>query len=250
MARTPKALPLEVFEDNITDAERLLHLSHVLHNTRKNRMRAELRESFGVAMGLARKKRDELDCVESDELFIVIKPGASGQRELFTEPELRPLLRQAIVATAAAVESYVADKASRYIGGAVRAEELPKRLREMSVSLGDVIDVERWYKRRGWGYRALIEEYLVAQASSSPSQIGIVFAIVGHTDLFKRVDAERHVQKGVSVRQLDDLTQRRNRIAHDADRLGGGRAHIDLDEVRCHVDHARSIVEAIDAVLP
>lgn len=88
-----KPTPLEVFEDNITDAERLVHLAHVLTNNRKRGMRRELRGTFGAAMGLSRKHRDQLDCVESSELFVIIKPGATGQRDLFTEGELRPLLR-------------------------------------------------------------------------------------------------------------------------------------------------------------
>ncbi|MGI8780257.1 MAG: HEPN domain-containing protein [Solirubrobacteraceae bacterium] len=242
--------PLDVFEDNVRDAERLVHLARVLANTRKNRMRTELRESFGASMGLARKKRDELDCVESDELFIVIKPQAKGRRELFTESELRPLLRQAVVATAAAVESYVAEKSCCYIGQALRSDELPKRLMQMSVNLGQIIAIERQYERRGWGHRQLVRDYLVSQSSSSPSQIGQVFSVVGHGELMSKLDGHRRVSKGTSNRQLEDLTARRNRIAHAADRLGNGRAHIEIQETAAHLANAKSIVESLDALLP
>lgn len=146
-----RSAPIDVFEDNIADAERLLHLARVLTNTRKNRMRRELRGAFGTAMGLPRKHHDQLDCVESAELFVIIKPGATGRCDRFTEFELRPLLRQAVVATAAAVESYVAEKACTYIGSAMRSDQLPKRLAAMGVNFGQVVAIERRYKHRGWG---------------------------------------------------------------------------------------------------
>lgn len=109
MGRPVKQTPIKVFEDNISDAERLLMLTTVLINTRTRRIRSELRERLGTAMKIARRRWDELDCVESADLLVVLKPGGAARREHFDEPELRPLLRQAIVAVAAAVESYVAE---------------------------------------------------------------------------------------------------------------------------------------------
>ena len=61
MARKPKPTPLDVFEENISDAQRLVDLSNALLNGRKRRMRRELRESVGEAIGLPRKRRDGLD---------------------------------------------------------------------------------------------------------------------------------------------------------------------------------------------
>lgn len=246
----PKANPLGVFEENIADAEQLVHLARVLANTRRNRMRKERRTSIGAALGLPKKVHDQLDCVESDELFIVIKPGALGQRSLFTEDQLQPLLRQAIVATAAAVESFVADKACTYIGEALRGDDLPKRLAGMGVNFGQVIAVDREYTRRGWGYRHIVREHLEAQASSSPAQIGQVFSTVGHADVLRKVDGKRHVLKGTSNSQLEELTARRNRIAHTGDRTGSARAGITIADVATHLANAKSIVEALDAVLP
>src|SRR4051812_30320559 len=101
-----KLTPIEVFEDNIGDAERLLHLTRILLNTRTRQMRRERREAFGPAMKLPRKAWPALDCVESSDLLIVLKPDGDADRDHFSEPQLRPLLRQAIVAIAAAVESY------------------------------------------------------------------------------------------------------------------------------------------------
>jgi hypothetical protein len=115
----PKTGPLDVFEDNIADAERLLLLTRMLVNTRTYRMRRELRDRVGSAMGLPKRKWEDLDCVESNDLFLVLMPDGEASRDIFTAPELRPLLRQSIVAVCAAVESYVAEKACTYIPGAI-----------------------------------------------------------------------------------------------------------------------------------
>ena len=125
--------PIQVFEDNITDADRLLHLTRVLLNTRTRQMRTELRDRVGEAMRVPRKKRADLDCVESDDVFLVLKPEGPARREHFAEPQLRPLLRQAVVAIAAAVESYITEKACCFIGDALRSPN--RKLLEVPVTV-------------------------------------------------------------------------------------------------------------------
>jgi hypothetical protein len=137
VAGRSKPTPIDVFEANIADADRLLMLTRVLLNTRQRRMRQELGETVGAAIRVPQKKREVLDCVESDDVFVVLKPDGIARREHFTERELRPLLRQAIVAISAAVESYVAQKAAGYIGEALNAEDRPRRLADMPITLGD-----------------------------------------------------------------------------------------------------------------
>jgi len=247
MAGKPKPTPIEVFEANIGDAERLLGLTRALLNARTYRMRRERRDAVGALLRLPQKKWNELDCVESKDVFVVLKPGGNVRREHFTEPELRPLLRQALVAIAAAVESYVSEKACTYIGSAL--DDLPDRLRQVSVSLGEVIEIEDRYKRRRWGYRDVIEEYLIGEASASPSKIGIVFSTVGKRGFWPRVDADRSVRTGTSEKQLEELAGRRNRIAHTGDRIGFRRATLKIEEVEKHLRNARDIVHALETVL-
>jgi hypothetical protein len=128
MSRPRKPTPISVFETNIGDAETLLNLSRSLNNQRLRGMRRELREAFGSAMRIPKRDHAGLDCVESDDLFVIIKSTGGRSREDFSEQELRPLLRQAIVSVAAAVESYVAEKAVAYIGDAIDSGSM--RIRE------------------------------------------------------------------------------------------------------------------------
>jgi hypothetical protein len=239
--------PIEVFEANVADAERLIALTRAFQNTRKYRMRRELREAIGPVLKLPRKLWDDLDCVESGEVFVVMKGNGSVRREHFTEPELRPLLRQAIVAIAAAVESYVAEKACSFISDAWTTQ--PERLRGMALSLGEVLDVEAKYKRRFWGYRDIVEQYLEREASSHPAKIGIVLSTVGKKGFWAQVDARRKVTKGTSEAQLEALAERRNKIAHTGDRIGSKRASLSIEEVEGHFTNAKSIIEAMEKVL-
>lgn len=248
MAGKPQPKPIEVFEANIADAQRLLAFARALANGRKYGMRRELRESVGTALRVPKHKWGELDCVESDDVFVVLKPGGLATRAHFTELELRPLLRQAIVAAAAAVESYVAEKAATYVAAALAAR--PDRLKEVSISLVDVMDIENRYKRRAWGYRAVLEAHLEREASADPAQIGKVFSTVGQKNLWSKVDSNRRVSKGMSEVQLRALADRRNKIAHTGDRTPTGRSQLALADAELHVANAKSIVEGMESVLP
>jgi hypothetical protein len=238
---------MEVFEANMEDAGRLLGFARALANNRKRRMRRELRDSVGAALGLPKRDWKHLDCVESADVFVVLKPAGSVLREHFDEQELRPLLRQTVVAISASVESYVSEKAKSFISEAWTT--LPERMKSVQIELGEVLEIETKYKRKKWGYRELLETYIDREASPDPAKIGIVFSTVGKKDVLRAVDAHRAVAKGKSDEQLRALYQRRNRIAHAGDRKGHGRATLSLSEVEGFRSQARSIVEAMEATL-
>jgi hypothetical protein len=243
--RKPSAI--EVFEDNMAGAARLIGLTKALENTRRYRMRKERREALGIALDLPKRDWNKLDWVESPDLFVILKPNGEHDRTDFTEPELRPLLRQAVVAIAAAVESYVAEKACSYISEAFDSK--PDRLKQVSISVGQVMEIDERYERRRWGYREVVRDYLVAEASPSPSKIGIVFSTVGKKGFWATVDRRRGVAKGVSERQLNELAERRNRIAHTGDRVGRGRATLTVEEAESYFSNAKEIVEALESSL-
>lgn len=107
------------------------------------------------------------------------------------------------------------------------------------------------YKRPGWAYRKLLTKQIEQMASAKPNRIGDVLEVVGKKDktLWKKVDSARGVEAGFSCGQLEELVERRNRIAHAGDRTGRGKAQLRVKEVALHVKNAREIVEALDAVL-
>lgn len=248
MARTKKLAPLDAFNTNIADAERLVEYARAFRNRRKNRMPKKLQERVGDALKLPAKKRAALDCLESKHLFVAFKPdGAMGRKQF---DDFRPLLRQAVVAACAALETYVADKAMEFVGPALRANQLPRRLRETTLTIGYWDDIKKkGFKRPVWAIRAVVEEKIRETSSTAPNRIGEVLGIVGVQDWSKKVDPARKVAGGTTVRELERLTDRRNRIAHSADRTGQRRATIDLAEVEGYLALTKSVVGALEDVL-
>lgn len=248
MAGTKRPKARQAFDDNITDAEALVQLARSLVNRRAYRMRSEKRTKLGEALGIPRKYHDQLDCIESEDLFAVFTPGSNIDRSSFNEQALRPLLRQAVVAACAAVETFVADRVMERFSTALNSDAPPDRLLKLPMTLGDWLDIEE-YDRRGWGLRRVVElEVRRRYASASPSQIGVAFSLVGAKDLWKRVDTHREVGKGASAAALEFIYERRNMIAHAGDRKGNGRATITVDEVEADLACVISIVDALDAL--
>lgn len=245
--RIPKPTALEAFETNISDARHLVGIAEALTNTRVRRMRRELRDRVGEALRVRPKDRDKLDCLQSDHLFVTFLPGAEISRSDFDDA--RPLLRQAIVAACAAGETYLADRAMELVGPLLTKDTATPRLRGIAMDLGQWIDIDERYERKKWGLRGqVIEPYVRREASTDPTKVGLVLSLLGVNDWSAKVDKERKVERGATKALLDRLTDRRNRIAHEGDRSGRGRAALTAAEVTRDLDELESVVSAIAAV--
>jgi hypothetical protein len=232
----------------IADADHLVALVEGFTNRRKRRMRTELRERVGEALKVRVADRGQLDCIESEDVFVVLKPGSRLSRDDFADG--RPLLRQALVAACAAFETYLADKAMSLVGPLLRTERtLTPRLGGLRLTLADWMRIERRYEKKRWGLREFVVEPAVREmASTAPSQVGAVLSLLGVDDWTRKVDGHRRVTRGTTVADLERITTRRNRIAHEADRVGRGRAGLTVDEVRADISMLRSVVDAIERV--
>jgi hypothetical protein len=236
----------DAFNLNIEDAETLVELAKLLKNRRKRSMRRELRERVGQALRLPRRQWDDLECLESDAVFAIFKPGHAQWRERLTEPALRPMLRQALVAGCAAVETFCADRVMERYAGAMKLRERPQRLRELTLTIEMHLAIQA-HGKPGQGLRNAVQEQVRELASPAPAQIGKLFALVGESKLLTRVDARRKVAKGTTTAELQRIVDRRNRIAHEGDRLGRGRAAITVEEVETDLRILISVIDALDA---
>lgn len=246
MAGKRKPTARQAFDDNLADAEQLVLLADALRNKRTYRMRLEKRERLGDALDIAKKNWDQLDCIESEDLFAVFPPGSRLDRKAFEDQALRPLLRQALVAGCAALETFVGDRVMERWSTAVDSEERPSRLLQLPMTVDDWLRIEHQYERKKWGLRQVAELEVRRIASPAPAQIGIAFSIVGEKGLWKRIDQRRKVAAGKTEKALDQLNKRRNRIAHSGDRVGVGRAAISTEEVSNDLQSLVDIVDAMD----
>jgi hypothetical protein len=87
MAGKRKLSPREAFDANMKRAELLVKLAKALENRRRRRVRAELRERVGTALRIQKKKWPEIECVESDDLFVVFKPTAGTRPDDISDPD-------------------------------------------------------------------------------------------------------------------------------------------------------------------
>jgi hypothetical protein len=235
---------LEAFADNMADAERLVAYARALTNRRTYRMRKELRAALGPALKIPKKQEDLLDGLESDDLFVVFKPKASLGRADFSDHA--PLLRQALVAACAATETFLADWAVDETRSLIRDKrELPSRMLKVLMSVADwqLVHARKYPRRAITDY--VIAPFIREHASTAPNRVGEVLSLVGCDKPLSQIDNLRKVTVGTTEEQLSEITERRNRIAHASDRVGRGRATIEVDEVDEHLSNLRSIVGAI-----
>lgn len=247
--RATKPEPLEAFKLNMEDAYRLVLIAEALTNQRQRRMRLELRKKIGDVLRIRASEQDRLDCVQSDDACVILLPGSRLTRQALSDQ--RPLLRQALVAGCAAMETFVFDVAMQNIGALLRSHDAASvRLKQVQMSVGDWLYIEQYYERRRRGLRErVVSPYMSEFASTSPKKVGEVLSMLGVSGWARQVDRGRGVPQGRSVEALDRITARRNRIAHQGDRQGFGRALITIDEVRSELSCLESIVAGIDVLL-
>ncbi|MDP9233611.1 MAG: hypothetical protein M3P01_03555 [Actinomycetota bacterium] len=246
MSGVKKPTARESFDSTIADARRLVLLARTLKNRRLRSARTELRERVGLALRIAKKDRVLIECVESDDLFIVLKPGASVSRSDLAASSLQPLLRQALVVACAAVETFTADRVMERLGTTLRSGEPPSRLLDAPMTVGDWLWIEASYQQRLRGLRRVIEAEVRQLASPAPSQVGLLFSWVSESSLWKRVDTRRGVARGTSEKELERIYLRRNKITHAGDRAGRKVADISVDGVDAAITTVEAIVAALD----
>lgn len=246
MGAPPKMSARNAFNLNIQDAQMLVELANLLSNQRIRRMRRELRERLGDALSIPQKRWDELECLENERVFVTFKPGHAGWRDRLNDVDLRPLLRQALVAGCAAVETFCADRVMERYSAAIKQTPPPSRLLELSLTVDQYLTIQGSYQKPGWGLRQVVEMEVRQRASPAPAQIGQLFALVGEKGLLARVDKRRKVSRNATETELNQIVRRRNLIAHTGDRSGRGRAVITTAEVETDIGILISIIDALD----
>ena len=162
----------------------------------------------------------------------------------------KPLLRSSLVAACAALETYVADRAIQFVGPLITKKTFPPHLGNIPLTVGDWADIEKRYPRTpGRGVRLLVDEHIRELSSTAPNKIGVVLSTIGVSNWSKLVDGARKARNGRTVKELDEITARRNRIVHNADHRGRGRAALTPEDVERHLENIGSIATGLESVL-
>lgn len=113
------------------------------------------------------------------------------------------------------------------------------------------MDIHNVYERERWGIRArVVQPWVQDKASTNPDALGQLLSSVGARNWAKQVDNQRGVSPGESVRQLHEISNRRNSIVHAADKIGRTRrADLTLEQATAMVSVLQSIAEAIEKLI-
>ena len=249
MAGKRKPTPLGAFRDNMADAETLVLLAECLAATNQRRMRSEMRDKVGVVFRVPAKRRAELDYLRNPDVIVTFLPGSRLSRTDLDDR--RPLLRQALVAGCAATETYLADKVMTKVGDLAKVTaKTTDRFAAIPLNVGSWMKIEETYTRRKRGLRELVvEPYVRERASTAPSQVGELLSLAGVQDWSKKLDTALGLRKGDTIAFLDQVTKRRNRIAHAGDRLGYTRGRLTVAEVRRDLEQLDAIVRVLDTII-
>ncbi len=249
MSSRAKLAPVDAFCANMTDAHHLVRMAEALTNQRARGARRELRERIGAALKFPKKDWGEIDILESPDVWLVFKKGSRLTRDQLLDH--KPLLRQALVAGCAATETYFADKAFSRLASLTSSEATaPKRLKDLTMTVGDWLYVEQHYKYRRRGlHERVVKAHVAEFASTDPSKIGPLMSLLGVNHWARQLDDHRGVGRGETVTMLDRVSKRRNKIVHTGDRQGLGRAAITVKEVNQDLAALESVVAAVEKLL-
>jgi hypothetical protein len=248
----PKPTPMEAFDLNMSDAIWMIELAEALDNQRPKGVYSNTRESLGTALRMTKSERDGFEVTESADFFVIIKPGSAMSRDSLQDRTA--LLRHAIVAACAATETFFADLIVDLVRPQLHAHRtrhttLPRKLRDVTLTVGDAVDLDHRYKSRRGLTEQVVGPYIRDKASVHPDSLGPLLQLAGHSDALKRIDRELQHEKGWSYQRMSEIAQRRNRIAHTGDRQGRGRKHLSAEEARSITDDLTAIVRAAEALL-
>ncbi len=247
-----KPTPMGAFDLNMGDAVWMIELAEALANQRSRGIYSGTRESLGTALRMTKKVQDGFEVMESDDFFVIIKPGSDVTLESLQDRTA--LLRHAIVAACAATETYFADRIIELVRPQLRAHRtrngaLPPRLRSIQLTVGEAIELDHQYKNRRGLTERVVAPYIRERASVDPGALGEALSVAGHKGVFARIDAALEWPKGRCEKRMTEVANRRNVIAHTGDRAGRGRSPLSVDEARGITDDLTAIVHAAESLL-
>jgi len=122
-------------------------------------------------------------------------------------------------------------------------------MKEINLTIGDWVEIEGKYTRRRWGIRSIIEKDIRLTTSTAPNKIGLVLSTIGVKDWSKKIDTIRNAESETTVRDLEAITDRRNLIAHAADRKGRGRTSANPEDIERQLETIKEIAAGIEEML-
>jgi hypothetical protein len=259
MGRHKNVPAIEKFRANCEQVTKLLHLHSEFLSERERGLRSERKKKLCECLHLSDRKT-ELDVAHREEwkYYVIVNRTRGGDVDLFTADGLSVLLRQAVVAIVSCMDGYFRDKfkdvAYRRVSSAIAAgDTLPVWERELP--FGELANI-REYKRTGFVVQRILAHMAAGATFQAPDAIAGFMRDIGIKNLWgcvrdKLPDAlkKRYAGGQALSKAILTVTDRRNRIAHDADRVETRPSSIDSEEVGEWIVLITEAVEAADKAI-
>jgi len=162
------------------------------------------------------------------------------------------VLRSAVVFTVSALDTYFHDKV-KYRAGRYSLENLPPALSRFEIPVHELSKWER-AERKGNVLRNWVVEYLSTKPLQSPNSISDALKLVGIESLWNTIEPDNKDREG-TLKELNEMTKRRNQISHEGDRMSSRRSGkrlrpIDRDQVVAWIEFTEDLVRKIENAFP
>jgi hypothetical protein len=157
-----------------------------------------------------------------------------------------------IVFAVSALDAYFHDKI-KYRAGRFRVSSFPPALKRFKIELGGLANWEN-ARRKGNVLRNWVVKYLSTRPLQEKDDIKEALRLVGIEDVWGRSEPNSD-RRDILLANLRKITQWRNQITHEGDRLshraGGHRLRgIDRTYAEEMVQFARGLIQKIEAAFP
>jgi hypothetical protein len=202
---------------NFLVAEHLLQLHELFRGLQEDKVDETLR--LAVCRTFNVPEQTVLRHARNDQVCMVAKATAPIPPSLLVEDGINFLLRQAVVVGCTALESFFWDALRENVLTIVRARKrrADESLRKLTLSLDDYLSLEGW-KDQDERLQQIILKNFERGTLYDASSIEKIANILTVRDFWAKISAKTGNPDNELKRQISELVQRRNQIAHRADR--------------------------------
>ena len=212
---------LTLFKQNFAIAESLMQLHRLFSDLKQLDLPEDLRLAICSVWGTP--KNTTLQHASNDRIMICAKAATPIPETLTLEGGLDFLLRQAIIVSCTALESFFWDALRENVLTIVKARRTgaDKSLRDLIFTLGDYISIQQ-YEDPDLRLKQIILKNFERSTLYDVESIDRITSIMTVNRFWERVEEMTGEPAKNFRRQISELIERRNEIAHRADRPKDG----------------------------
>jgi len=246
---------LTLFKQNFAIAESLMQLHRLFSDLRQLDLPEDLRLAICSVWGTP--KNTALQHASNDRVMICAKAATPIPETLTLEGGLDFLLRQAIIVSCTALESFFWDALRENVLTIVKARRTgaDKSLRDLTFTLGDYISIQQ-YNDPDLRLKQIILKNFERSTLYDVDSIEKITSTMTVNRFWEGVEEKTGEPAKNLKRQISELIDRRNKIAHRADRPddgeesdGQGLRPIKLPWVNVRVQACNTLVTASNEII-